>query len=83
MAQAKILDIDETGVTAKFQSQTFTVARYCVRKQMVEKDVSELEWRPASGKSDSWDGALPDDSGDVIRHGKFPSEGSNGSDPRC
>ena len=28
---AKILDVDDAGVTVKFQSQTFTVARHCVR----------------------------------------------------
>ena len=29
---AKILDIDDAGATVKFQSQTFKVSRYCVRK---------------------------------------------------
>ena len=35
---AAILDIDESGVALKFQSQTFKVARYCVRRKLEEKD---------------------------------------------
>ena len=35
---ATILDIDETGVLVKFQSQSFKVARYCVRKQVKASD---------------------------------------------
>ena len=31
--QAKILEIDETGVTAKFQSQPSKAATYCVRSK--------------------------------------------------
>ena len=31
---AKILDIDETGVTVKFQSQSFKVALFCVRRKL-------------------------------------------------
>ena len=42
----KILDIDETGVTVKFQSQTLMVARYCARKQVEKKGVEEVEWSP-------------------------------------
>ena len=37
----RILDIDETGATVKFQSQTSKVARFCVRKKVEEKDVEE------------------------------------------
>ena len=43
---ALILDIDETGVTAKFQSQTFTVARFRVRKKAEEKDAEDAELDP-------------------------------------
>ena len=43
---AKILDIDETGATVKFQSQTFIVARHCVRKKVEEKDVGVRNWIP-------------------------------------
>ena len=38
-------DIDEAGVTVAFQSQTFKVARFCVRKRLEEKDVSDEERR--------------------------------------
>ena len=31
---AWVLDIDETGAMVKFQTQSFKVARYCVRKQV-------------------------------------------------
>ena len=33
---AKILDIDDTGATVKFQSRTFNMARYCVREEAEE-----------------------------------------------
>ena len=36
---ASILDIDETGVMVKHQTQSFKVARYCVRKQVKEYSV--------------------------------------------
>ena len=38
---AAILDIDESGVVLKFQSQTFKVARYCVRRKVAEKDLPQ------------------------------------------
>ena len=43
---AKIPDTDEAGATVQFQSQTFKVARYCVRKQVEEKDAGVVEWNP-------------------------------------
>ena len=45
---AKIFDIAETGVAVKFQSQTFRVARYCVRKKVEEKDVEKAKCNPSS-----------------------------------
>ena len=41
-----ISDIDETGVTVKSQSQTFKVARPCVRKTGGEKDLGDAELDP-------------------------------------
>ena len=38
---AAILDIDESGVVLKFQSQTFKVARYCVRHKLEEEDLPQ------------------------------------------
>ena len=38
---ALILDIDETGVTVKLQSQVFKVARFCVRMREERKDAEE------------------------------------------
>ena len=37
----EVLDIDETGATVSFQSQNFKAARYCVRKQMKDSEVTE------------------------------------------
>ena len=34
-----VLDIDETGVTARYPSQTFRAARYCARRREDEKEV--------------------------------------------
>ena len=43
---ALILGIDEAGVTVKFQSQTFKVARFCARKKGEQKDVEDAELDP-------------------------------------
>ena len=40
---AKILDIDDPGVTAKFQRRTLKVARTCLRKRVEGKDLEEVE----------------------------------------
>ena len=40
---AKILDIDDAGVRAKFRSQTLKVARCCVRKKMDVQGAGEVE----------------------------------------
>ena len=40
------MDIDGAGETAEYRGQTFKVARYCVRKKMVERDESGAEWHP-------------------------------------
>ena len=41
--KSAILDIDETGDMAKFQSQTFTVARDCVCRQVALKNAGDLD----------------------------------------
>lgn len=52
-------------MTAKFESQAFKEARYCVRQLMGEEgageDVSEVEWNPASGTMASPDGSPLED----------------------
>ena len=50
---SEILDIDETGATVKFQSQTYKVARKCVRKKAGAQDVGEADWNPSPGNSDA------------------------------
>ena len=47
---ALISDIDETGATVKFQSQTFKVARFCARKRREEKDVEGDELDPVRAR---------------------------------
>ena len=53
---AKILDIGEAGVTAKFQSQSFKAARYWVRKKVEDKVASEggLKYRLRNGRAAGW-----------------------------
>ena len=46
-----ILDPDVTGVSVKFQGQTFKVAHYCMRRRVDPKGVGGGEWRPASDRS--------------------------------
>ena len=41
-----IPDIDETGVTVKFQSQTFKVARFCARNKVEATHVEDTEVDP-------------------------------------
>ena len=40
---ACISDIDETGETARYRSQTFKVARYCLRGRVDEKELGEVK----------------------------------------
>ena len=51
LAWAATLDIDETGVSVKFQSQTFRAARYCVSKKTEQQDVKEVDRNPAPSQS--------------------------------
>ena len=43
---AKVIEMDESGATASFRSQTFKVARYCVRRRAKDSDLQEGD-RPA------------------------------------
>ena len=43
---AKISGIDEKGLTATFQSQTFKVSRFCARKKAGAQDVEAAGWSP-------------------------------------
>ena len=53
---AKILDVGDTEVTAKFQYHTFKVARYCLREEVDVQDVGGMSWNPTAGGSDTVDG---------------------------
>ena len=55
---AKILDIFDTGVTVSLQSQTFKVARYCVRKRQKETDATDKKWRNSLHRGCPWVGLL-------------------------
>ena len=43
---ANILEIDDAGETV--ESQTFKVARYCVRRKVGAQDAGDMGWNPAS-----------------------------------
>ena len=43
---ALIADIDVTGATAKFQSQVFRVARFCVGREGEGEDAEDTELDP-------------------------------------
>ena len=46
MKTASILDTDVAGVTAKSQSQTFAVGRFCLRGQVEAMDAEGAELDP-------------------------------------
>ena len=52
------MDIDETGATESFQSQTFKVARNCVRKSLKETDVTDEEWQNSLHRGGPWAGQM-------------------------
>ena len=56
MGPAKVLEIDETGVTAHFQSQTFKVARFCVRRRVKESEVVDKDGQVPRSTADPWAG---------------------------
>ena len=56
---ATILDIDESGVALKFQSQTFKVARYCVRRKLDEKDLPQGSAAGDSQLNIDWEMSKP------------------------
>ena len=51
----KILDVADAGAPAKFQSQTSEVARYCMRGNVVAKDVEDAKLDPLHARM----GAVP------------------------
>ena len=51
---AKVLAIDESGVTVYFQSQTFKVARFCVRRRVKESEVVDQDGRVFRSTADPW-----------------------------
>ena len=61
----EILDSDETGATVKFQSQTFKVARFCLRKTREPQAAGDLNRNPAPGTSDTRDEAPSADLGET------------------
>ena len=53
---AKVSEIDETGVTVYFQSQTFKVARFCVRRRVKESEVADQDGRAPRSAAEPWIG---------------------------
>ena len=79
-------DMGDAGRTAKFQTQTLTVARYGARKKVGAKDAGEVDCDPASEILDTPDGmpsvALGETPGDarlLLERGGDPFEASTGS----
>ena len=56
---ALILDIDETGVTAKSQTRIFEVARFCVGKKGGEGDAVEGFGIDFGNRRNGCDGGVP------------------------
>ena len=48
---ARVLEIDETGETAQYQSQTFEVAQNCARTRVDGKDMGDRKGPPGAGLS--------------------------------
>ena len=49
---AVALDMDETGVACRSHGRTFGVARFGVCRRVEPGEVGELEWNPASCRSE-------------------------------
>ena len=72
---AKRLDIDETGVTADFRSQSLKVARHRASGKMDAQGVGEVQWGPASGTAAPWVGVALEDLGSVRKNDGLPLGG--------
>ena len=59
------------GVTAKFQSQTFKVARYRVRGKVDAQDVAEVDWNPVSEVLNPLDGMPSAELGETQEDDRF------------
>ena len=53
------MDIDESGAALKFQSQTFKVARYCVRRKLEETDLPQGSAAGDSQLNFDWEMSQP------------------------
>ena len=49
---AVALDMDETGVACRFHGRTFGMARFGVCRRVEPGEVGEVEWNPASRRSE-------------------------------
>ena len=56
---AAILDMDESGATLQFQSQSFKVARFCVRRKVEEKDLPQGSAASDEPMNLGWDMSQP------------------------
>ena len=50
------MEIDETGVAVYFQSRTFKVARFCVRRRVKESEVVDQDGRVPRSTAEPWIG---------------------------
>ena len=70
-APPQILDIDETGVTVKFQFQTFRVARYRVR-QTAEGIHGKASWEDANSGTKGKEMGAEEDGEDKVTSTGIP-----------
>ena len=48
---ARIFDVDVTGATVKFQSETFEAPRFCAREREGEEDAEDVESDPMQARA--------------------------------
>ena len=77
---AKVLEIDETGVTVSFQSQTFKLARFRVRRRVKESEVVDQDGRVPCSTAEPWIGTWRTDKDGVQVNGDVDAPEELGSD---
>ena len=53
---AKVLELDETGVTVSFESKIFKVTRFCIRRRVPEPDIIDQDGHAPRPTKESWIG---------------------------
>ena len=69
---AKILDIDDAGVTVEFRKRAIWAARFRSRTTVDAQDVGEVAWNPAPAWPNTQGGMLSVELGGTQIDGRFP-----------